>query len=219
MTDQDFSTLRAAMVSNQLRTNAVTDPDIVAALEAVAREDFVPTERAALAYVDVPVPLGNGRSLNSPLATARLLVESGVKAGDKVLLIGAATGYCAALLAQLGVSVVAVEEDAGLADRASKALAGEASVKLVKGELAAGYAKSAPYDAIIIDGAVEQLPASLCDQLKEGGTVATALQEGAVGRLATGRKAGGQVALIPFLDCEASPLPGFEKPRSFSFQV
>ena len=76
--------MRAAMVASQLRTNSVSNPVIVAAMEAVAREDFVPVGRAALAYIDVPVPLRDGRSLNAPLVTGRLLVESGVKAGDKV---------------------------------------------------------------------------------------------------------------------------------------
>ena len=122
MGDLDFSMMRAAMVSNQLRTNNVGDPRIIAAMETVARERFVPVDRAALAYVDVPIPLGNGRALNAPLATARLITESGVKPGEKVLLVGSATGYAAALLAQLGAIVTALEVDDALIATAKASL-------------------------------------------------------------------------------------------------
>lgn len=205
------------MVSNQLRTNNVSDPRIVAAMEAVARERFVPAERAALAYVDVPIPLGNGRALNAPLATARLIAESGVKAGEKVLLVGAATGYAAALLSELGAQVTALESDDALLAAAKAALGKSPSVTLVSGPLAAGWRKGAPYDVILVDGAIEAVPAALSAQLAAGGRMLTGLVDDGVTRLALGCRAGDGVGLVPFADIETVRLPGFAKPPGFTF--
>ena len=217
MSKQDFSSMRAAMVASQLRTNSVSNPVIVAAMEAVAREDFVPVDRAALAYIDVPVPLGDGRSLNAPLVTGRLLVESGVKAGDKVLLIGAATGYAAALLAEIGAEVVAVEENSALITEARRLLSGISSISLLESPLADGAIGQAPFDVVIIDGAVGHVPQALWDQLREGGVLATALNDRGIIRLAVGHKVSGSGALIPFVEAEAAILPGFDTPVGFSF--
>jgi protein-L-isoaspartate(D-aspartate) O-methyltransferase len=205
------------MIASQLRTNAVNDPRLIAAMEAVPREDYVPAELKALAYVDVALPLGNGRSLNPPLATGRLLIEAGLNPGDIVLLIGAASGYTAAVLAQLGVSVVAVEEDKTLAAQALAQLTGVAGVELVTGTLASGSPDKAPYDALIIDGAVDAVPQTLWDQLREGGVLVAAIKDKGVTRLSAGRKAGGTGALVSFLDADAAPLPGFAKPHAFAF--
>ena len=112
MSDLDFQAMRRAMVVSQLRTNAVNDPRVTAAIEAVAREDFVPAERRAVAYVDRAVPLSGARALNPTLVTARLIVEAGIGADDKVLIVGAASGYAAAVVAGLAASVVALESDA-----------------------------------------------------------------------------------------------------------
>jgi protein-L-isoaspartate(D-aspartate) O-methyltransferase len=209
--------MRAAMVASQLRTNAVSDPRVVAAMEKVAREDFVPAERAALAYVDVPIPLGKGRKLNAPLVTGRLLVEAHLKAADHVLVVGAATGYCAALVGELAGRVTAVEEDAALMATARTALAGNDRVTLVESALCGGATAFAPYDAIIIDGAVERVPDALWQQLREGGVLATGLEDGGVTRLAVGRRAGASGSLVAFVDVEAAILPGFARPTGFSF--
>ncbi len=217
MSNQDFSAMRAAMVSNQLRTNSVSDPRVVAAVEAVAREKFVPTERAALAYVDIPVPLGNGRSLNAPLVTARLITEARLKAGGRVLVIGSATGYAAALIAELIGAVTALEEDAGLFAHAKAAIGADARVTLVQGALNAGWAEGGPYDAIIIDGAVEHVPDAIWAQLVEGGVLATGLVEQGLTRLALGNAAGKGHGLMSFADAETAVLPGFATPRGFSF--
>ena len=212
MSELDFSAMRAAMVSNQLRTNKVSDPGIVAAMKAVARERFVPAERAALAYIDVPIPLANGRSLNSPLVTARLIVEAGIEPGEKVLLVGAATGYAAALLAELGAKVTALEVDVSLT-----AIAKSAGISCVTGPLEAGWRKNAPYDVILIDGAVESIPTAIAAQLADGGRLLTGLVDKGVTRLALGRKSGTGVGLVSFADLEAVRLPGFAPPASFSF--
>ena len=217
MTEHNFEQMRRAMVASQLRTTGVNDPRIVAAMGAVPRERFVPGDRASTAYAETLVPLANGRALNPPMALGKLLTEARPQAEDKVLLIGAATGYAAAVLARLAGSVVALEEDKDLLATAKAALAGEANVTLVKGALAKGYKAGAPYDLILFDGAVEFVPDAIIDQLADGGRLATAIVEQGVTRLAIGRRAGEGFGLVPFADVAAAILPGFAKPRAFSF--
>lgn len=202
------SEARAAMVASQLRTNAVTDTRVIAAMAEVPREDYLPAADAALAYRDRPVPLGRGREQNSPLATARLLNAAEIGAGDKVLLIGGASGYTAALLTRLAASVVSVESDVEL---------GRGSSGAVEGVLAEGHAAGAPYDAIVIDGAVEVLPAALIDQVKVGGRIVAGVVENGVTRLAVGTRSDGGFALVPFADMDCVILPGFSRPRPFHF--
>jgi protein-L-isoaspartate(D-aspartate) O-methyltransferase len=217
VSEHEFDTMRRAMVSSQLRTTAVSDPRVVAAMEYVARENFVPVDRRALAYVDVAVPLGEGRALNPPMATGRLLNEASVRASDHVLIVGAATGYSAAVMSILAKSVVALECDADLAKLAKVNLAALANVSVVSGALSHGWAKSAPYDVILIDGAVETVPAALLKQLTEGGRLATAIVENGVMRLAIGIKAGEGFGLNAFVEADAARLPGFEIPQAFRF--
>ncbi len=209
--------MRAAMVSSQLRTNAVNDPAIIAAMETVSREHYVPADRVALAYIDVPVPLGNGRFLNAPLVTGRLLSELAVAAGENILLIGAATGYAAALLDRLGAHIVAVEVDPALCAVARSNLSTAKAVTLVEGPLEAGSPNHAPFDAIIVDGAIDHVPQALWDQLKEGGRIATGLVDHNVTRLANGRRVGEAGSTHSYLDVEAAQLPGFDVPAGFSF--
>ena len=135
-----FEPMRRAMVASQLRTTGVNDPRVLAAMGEVPRERFVPRERRALAYADALVPLAPGRALNPPMALGRLLTEARPAAGEHALVIGAATGYSAAVLARLVGSVVALEEDAALAAFAREALAGS-GVELVEGPLAKGWAQ------------------------------------------------------------------------------
>lgn len=215
MTKLDFENMRRAMVSNQLRTNAVTDPQVLAAMGAVPREHYVPAASAAAAYIDRAVPLGNGRALNPPLTTGRLLSEAAPQPGERALVVGCATGYAAALLARIGLSVVAVEEDAALAAQARAAC--PASVTFVDGPLSAGAPAEAPFDLILIDGAVEQIPQTLVKQLVDGGRLAAAVNDRGVTRLAIGRKAGPGFGLTQFVDAEAVALPGFARPREFAF--
>ena len=157
MTEHVFTEMRRAMVASSLRTTGVSDPRVLAAIGAVPRERFVPDECRAIAYADTMVPLGDGRELNSPLALGRMLSEAAPEPHEKVLVIAAATGYTAAVVARLAGSVVAVEEDPRLAAQARQNLAGT-SVNLVEGPLAEGHASGAPYDFILIDGAVEFVP-------------------------------------------------------------
>lgn len=216
MTEQNFDMMRRAMVESQLRTTGVNDPRVVAAMAAVPRERFVPDDRRTLAYMDRPVALGHGRELNLPEATGLLLTAAAPTRQDKVLLVGAATGYTAALLVELAGHVVALEQQAELVSTARDALAGS-KVEVAEGPLAQGWSAGAPYDVIIVDGAVEHVPDALLAQLKEGGRLALAIHDKGATRLALGRKSGGGFGLDMFADCEAAALPGFARPKSFVF--
>lgn len=213
MTEQSFEAMRRAMVESQLRTTGVNDPRVVAAMALVPRERFVPAQWRSLAYMDRPVPVGGGRELNMPEATGRLLTAAAVTRHDRVLLVGAATGYTAALLAELAGSVVALEEDAELAQQVSQV----PNVDYVQGSLDQGWAAGAPYDLIFIDGAVEHVPEALTAQLKDGGRLAAAIVESGATRLGVGRKVGAGFGMDLFADCEAVRLPGFARPKSFVF--
>ena len=211
MTEQNYEQMRRAMVASQLRTTAVNDPRVVAAMGIVARERFVPADKASLAYLDKTLPVAPGRGMPSPMVVGRLLTESRVREGDRALVIGAGSGYSAAVLAQLGASVIALEEDK---DLAGKAMPG---VTRAAGPLAKGWAKGAPYDLILFDGAAEEIPAAIIGQLAEGGRLAAPILENGVTRLALGRKAGGGFGMLSFADAEAPILPGFAVEKGFSF--
>jgi protein-L-isoaspartate(D-aspartate) O-methyltransferase len=216
MTEHNYEQMRRAMVVGSLRTTGVSDPRVLAAMGAVPRERFVPPERIAVAYADNPVPLGRGRELNSPLALGRMLTDLAPQANERALVIGAGTGYAAAVLSQLVAYVVAVEEDDQLAAIAHTRLA-ETEVKLVHGPLTEGFAPGAPYDVILIDGALEFVPDSLIGQLGELGRLATGILEDGVCRIAIGRRAGEGFGLASVSDRAMAILPGFTKPRTFTF--
>jgi protein-L-isoaspartate(D-aspartate) O-methyltransferase len=212
-----FTVMRRAMVDSQLRTSDVTDRAIVAAMASIPRETFVPADRARVAYTDRAIPLGNGRSLNPPLTTGQMLVAADVTATDHVLLVGAGSGYVAAILARLAARVVALECDDMLADRAAATLGDLANVTLVRGPLSAGWPKAAPYSLIVIDGAVDHVPDTFAAQLAPGGRLVAALDDRGVARIARGEASDGRIALLPLSDVEAVPLPGFEHARHFTF--
>ena len=215
--DSESVAMRHAMVASQLRTNAVNDVRVVAAMDTVPREAFLPMEQAELAYRDTAVPLSHGRAQNVPIATGRLLTQAELRAGDRVLLIGAAGGYTAAVLAELVATVVAVESDAALVALARAALADHASVTLIEGRLEAGHAEGAPYDVIVIDGAVEEIPQALIEQVKIGGRVVAGILDRGVSRLSAGRRTAGGFGLLDFADIDCVALPGFARPRTFTF--
>jgi protein-L-isoaspartate(D-aspartate) O-methyltransferase len=210
---------RRAMVDSQLRTNDVTQPRLVAAIAATPREPHLPAAHRAAAYIDRAVPLAGGRAINPPLTTARLIAQADVAPGAKVLLIGAATGYAAAILARLGAQVTAVEEDAALLATARQTLADAAGISFVEGPLAAGAPGGAPYDAMIVDGAVEMLPAALTAQLRDGARISCGVIDNGVARLAraVAVKGASDVRPLPFADLECVTLPGFAPPPSFTF--
>ena len=208
--------MRSAMIDSQLRTNDVIDPAIIGAMNAVAREAHVPAALASVAYMDRAVSLGHGRVLNPPLVTGRMLVAAAIRPGLRVLLIGSATGYTAALIARLGAEVHAVEEQSELI-AAARSVGDHNNIHWVEGPLIAGAADAAPFDRIIIEGAIETLPDTLIAQLAEGGRLVAARRDGAVTRLVQGVKTGGSVALRSFADMGVASLPGFAAPADFQF--
>jgi protein-L-isoaspartate(D-aspartate) O-methyltransferase len=216
MTEQNFEQMRRAMVASQLRTTGVNDPRVLAAMGAVPRERFVPPHLVSMAYADTLVPLGNGRELNTPMSLGRLLAEAAPQPGERALVIAAATGYAAAVLARLVGTVVAVEADPSLLASARVNLTGS-DVKLVEAPLTGGYPTGAPYDLILIDGAVEYVPQAIVDQLADGGRLAAAILENGVSRLSLGRRAGEGFGMAGISDWAAAVLPDFCKPRTFSF--
>jgi len=216
MTEHIFEPMRRAMVASQLRTTGVNDPRVVAAMGEVPREIFVPKERLALAYADALVPLSVGRALSPPMVLGRLLTEAQLRGDERALVIGAATGYSAAVLARLVRSVVALEEDSALVAFA-RSICLDPNVQVVSGPLTKGHAKGAPYDFILIDGAVEMVPQAILDQVAEGGEIALALLDQGVSRLAIGRVIAGAFGTTIFADAATASLPGFARPREFSF--
>ena len=209
---QDFERARRAMVDSQLRPEAVTDRGVLAAIATVERERFVPESARAMAYSDRPLPLAEGRAMMPPAALGRLLSELAPRPGERALVVGSGTGYAAALLRAIGVDVVALESDPTLAGAAH-----DAGIETVTGELAQGWAKGAPYDLILLDGAVEEVPASLVKQLAPEGRLAGAINDRGVTRLVIGRVAGGSLGFRTLTDASVAMLPGFSRPRAFTF--
>jgi protein-L-isoaspartate(D-aspartate) O-methyltransferase len=200
------------MVESQLRPTGVTDPAVTAAMGEVEREHFVPEEVRPLAYGDRAVPLGGGRFLPEPAVLGVLLTHMELEPGQRALVVGAGTGYSAAVLARIGLDVVALESSAELAERAR-----ELGIAMVQGPLEAGWRKGAPYAQILIDGAIEVIPDAIVDQLEEGGRLGTALCDRSVARLIIGRKAGGAFGYLSLADAGTPALPGFARPHAFTF--
>lgn len=217
MNSPDYTLMRRAMIDSQLRTSGVSAPWIIAAMGEVPREDFVDADRATTAYMDRAIPLGAGRSLNPPVTTGLMLQAAGVRAEDKVLIIGAGTGYLSALVAKRADLVAAVEQSTDLIGKARINLKAAVNVNLVEASLNQGAAKYGPYSLILIDGAIARLNDEIIAQLTDGGRAVAGLNEGAVSRLAMGIKRGGQIVLRPVGDCEISTLPGFEHIKEFVF--
>ena len=207
---QDYNLARRAMVDNQLRPEGVTDRGVLAAMGSVPRERFVPEHARALAYFDRPLKISEGRAMMPPAALGRLLSELAPKPGERALVVGSATGYSAALLKAIGLDVVALESDPAIASNA-------AEIGTVVGGLAEGWSQGAPYDLILLDGAVEEIPEAIIEQLRDGGSLAGAIVDRGVTRLVLGQVSGGALGLRSLADAEVDPLPGFERPRAFTF--
>ena len=216
----DYAAVRHAMVESQLRTNEVSEPRLVAALEAVPREAFVPEPLRGIAYVDEDIEVAPGRFLIEPRVLALLLQAAQLGPTDVVLDVGCLTGYSTALLACLADTVVGLESDADLAHRADQLMStlGVDNAAVVTGPLAEGYAKQAPYDVILLGGAVPDVPTHLTDQLADGGRLLTILRSsGGVGRAALMLRRHGQVSTRVLFDAAAPAMPGFERAPGFVF--
>lgn len=216
MSEADYHEMRRAMVASQLRTTGVNDPRVLAAMGVVAREAFVPAERRAGAYAEALLPLGEGRALSPPMVLGLLLTEARLTGAERALVIGAGSGYAAVVLARLVADVVALEISPALAGAARVALA-PLGIRVIEGPLEAGYPAGAPFDFILIDGAIEEMPQAIIEQVADGGRIAFALLDRGITRLAIGRAAGGGFGVTTFADASVAPLPGFARTRTFSF--
>jgi len=219
--ETDYAVARTLMVEGQVRPNKVTDPRVVAAMRELPRERFVPADKAPLAYSDEDVPLGDGRYLMEPMVIARLVQIATPRAGERALVVGAGTGYGAALLAACGAAVTALEPNARLLALARAVLPSVApGVALVQGELAEGWKAGAPYDVILIEGAVPDIPPAVAAQLlPDGGRLVTVLRPGAfIGQavLCTSL-GGGRLSRTPVFDCAVPALPMMQPEPGFVF--
>jgi protein-L-isoaspartate(D-aspartate) O-methyltransferase len=217
----DFALARRNMVDGQLRPNRVNNAQILAAVGELPRESFLPEGLKSVAYSDEDVPLGNGRFLMEPMVLARLIQTLQAGPEDKALVVASGKGYGAALLARLVKSVVAVESDAALAGSADQTIKtlGFGNVTQVTSQAEAGVAASGPYDVILIEGAVRQIPPAILAQLAEGGRLVTVLAgaPGAMGVAQLVVKEGGVTSGRPLFDAGTPVLPGFAPPARFTF--
>ena len=213
----DFAARRVMMVDTQVRPNDVTKYPIIAAMLAVPREEFVPEARREVAYVGENLDLGGGRVVLEPRTLAKMLDALDIQPDEMVLDLGCGLGYSAAVIARLAETVVAVEEDADLAADAQRVLSEEGvdNAVVVAGPLAAGAAKHGPYDVITIEGGVEEVPAAVLAQLKDGGRIAAVFMDGALGTVRTGLKLDGRVVWRFAFNAAAPVLPGFAAARGF----
>lgn len=215
----DGAQLRTKMVDGQVRPNDVTELRLIDAMLEVPREFFVPQDRQELAYADIDVPLGGGRYLTQPMFIARLIHFADVKSTDRVLEVGTATGYGAALLSRLGASVHALEQDPSLAAAARTALERSLSkgATVVEGPLAAGHPAAAPYDVIVVNGSVEVLPPAITDQLADGGRLVVAVGAGQAARGMLYTRSGSEVSGRVVMNAALPALPGFQREPAFVF--
>ena len=216
----DFAAARRMMVDCQVRTSDVTDLRLIAAMLMVPREQFVPKAAAELAYLDTDLPVGAGaRALIKPMVLAKLVQAAEIKGTDHVLVVGCATGYSAAVIAQLAGSVVALEQEAELARLTQDNLQalGARNVSAVTGPLVAGWPAAAPYDVIMLDGAVEDVPKALFGQLKAGGRLVGVVGRAPASKAMLFRSSGTDASGRLIFDAAAPTLPGFAKPTAFVF--
>lgn len=213
----DFAQRRTMMVDTQVRPNEVTSYPVIEAMLNVPREQFVPESRRDVAYVDNNIVLAPGRVLLEPRTLGKMMDALNLQNDDLVLDVGCGYGYSAAVMARIAEAVVAVEEDAAMAAEAESRLAAQDvfNVAVVQGPLAAGCAGQAPYDAILIEGAVEQVPETLAGQLREGGRIVALFRESNLGTVRIGHKLDGRVNWRFAFNAAAPLLPGFARPRGF----
>jgi protein-L-isoaspartate(D-aspartate) O-methyltransferase len=185
----------------------------------IPREQFVPTGSTDLAYLDLDLPVGkNGsRRLLKPMVLAKLIQALDLSGTDRVLDVGCATGYGAAVLARIAGEVVALEEDAALARSATAALAASPNVTVVSGPLTAGWPQAAPYNAILLEGAAETVPTALFQQIKDGGRLVCILGTGPGPKATIYRRSRDDIGGRAVFDAAAAVLPGFVKPPAFAF--
>ena len=215
-----FEVARSHMIESQLRPNKVTDDRVLNAFASIKRELFVPEHLRPVAYIDEDLPLGGGRYLMQPMVAARLLQAAAIARTEAALIVGAGTGYEAALTAMLARNVLALEQDPDLARHARTALVEHAiaSVTVVEGPLHEGYRPRAPYDVILFGGAVAETTQDINAQLAEGGRLLAVIKPvNGVGRATMATRTGGVLAQRVIFGAATPLLPGFVPKPAFEF--
>jgi protein-L-isoaspartate(D-aspartate) O-methyltransferase len=223
--DMQFENARIHFVDGQLRTNDVTTPDVLAAFLSVPRELFVPASRRPIAYTDMHIEVksadenGPARYILSAMPFARMIQAADITKSDVVLDVGCATGYSSAILSYLADSVIAIEQDEGLVERANNALtdAGVDTVAVVHNALKNGLPSEGPYDVIFLEGAVEAVPDDFFESLKNGGRLVCIVGKGASAEAICYLKDDGVISKRTLFNCSAPELPGFSLPKGFVF--
>ncbi|UWP89846.1 protein-L-isoaspartate O-methyltransferase family protein [Aliiroseovarius crassostreae] len=213
----DFAARRTMMVDTQVRPSDVTKFPIIDAMLSVPREDFVPDAKREAAYMGENIDLGGGRVVLEPRTLAKMLDALDIQSDELVLDLGCGLGYSAAVLARLADFVVAVESDESMAADAQSKLSefGADNVAVIQGEPSEGNAKNGPYDVIIVQGAVEQVPDALLEQLKDGGRMAAIFADGKLGTVRIGYKMDGSIVWRHAFNAGAPVVSGFEAVRAF----
>ncbi|NNE53149.1 MAG: protein-L-isoaspartate O-methyltransferase [Sulfitobacter sp.] len=213
----DFAARRVMMVDTQVRPSDVTKFPIIDAMLTVAREDFVPAAQREAAYMGENLELGGGRVLLEPRTLAKMLDALAISNSELVLDVGCALGYSTAVIAHMAEAVVAVEEDESMATEAQEAIvaAGVDNAVVHTGPLAEGDPKHGPYDVIVVQGGVMEVPQALVDQLKDGGRMACLFMDGALGEVRLGYKRGDQISWRMAFNAGAPVLDGFSREPVF----
>ncbi|MEZ5769925.1 MAG: rRNA adenine N-6-methyltransferase family protein [Paracoccaceae bacterium] len=214
----DSQALRTMMVDTQVRPSDVTKFPIIEAMLTIPREDYVPDAVRAAAYADAPVDLGGGRAMLEPRTFAKILDAVAIEPDDLVLDLGAGLGYSAAVIARMAEFVVALEEDEDLAAEAEARLAaaGIDNVAVMAGPLAEGDPRHGPYDVIVVEGAVQEVPLPILEQIKDGGRIVAIFDGNYLGTVRIGYRVGTDIDGRPAFDAAATVLPGFTAAPEFA---
>lgn len=214
----DSQALRTMMVDTQVRPSDVTKFPIIEAMLTIPREDYVPDAVRAAAYADAPVDLGGGRAMLEPRTFAKILDAVAIEPDDLVLDLGAGLGYSAAVIARMAEFVVALEEDEDLAAEAEARLAaaGIDNVAVMAGPLAEGDPRHGPYDVIVVEGAVQEVPLPILEQIKDGGRIVAIFDGNYLGTVRIGYRVGTDIDWRPAFDAAATVLPGFTAAPEFA---
>jgi len=211
---------RFNMIEQQIRPWSVLDPAVLALLAVLRREDFVPPAYRALAFVDCEVPLPEGECMLAPKVEARLLQELALQRHERVLEIGAGSGFMAALMGHRARSVLSLERHASLAGAAAAQLrrAGVVNVTVRQRDGADGVPEEAPFDAIVLSGSVNAVPQALLQQLAPGGRLVAIVGDEPVMRaVRIERLADSRFDSRELFDTVAPRLHGFDEPSRFQF--
>jgi protein-L-isoaspartate(D-aspartate) O-methyltransferase len=212
----DFAARRTMMVDTQVRPSDVTKYPVIEAMLHVPRETFVPDRLRETAYVGGNVEIAGGRVVLEARTLAKMLDALDIGPGDVVLDIGCGYGYSSAIIARMAEAVIAVEEEALASEAESRLLSiGADNAVVIAGALADGAMKHGPYDVVVIEGAAEAVPATILDQLREGGQIACLFMDGPLGACRIGHKVDGNVAWRFAFNASAPVLPGFAARRDF----